>query len=89
MAFYRQYQKTVATYESCSTAAFKHGRTETIRPATTMTQKACQMFDKSSGVLPSVSELQQCVRECSKIHSQLTKEAAMGKFCVCVCVLHT
>jgi carnitine O-palmitoyltransferase 2 len=29
--------KRVATYESCSTAAFKHGRTETMRPATMAT----------------------------------------------------
>lgn len=27
----------VGTYESCSTAAFKHGRTETVRPCTIKT----------------------------------------------------
>ena len=34
MGYYKQYGKTAATYESCSTAAFRHGRTETIRSAT-------------------------------------------------------
>lgn len=30
--------KYVGTYESCSTAAFKHGRTETMRPCTMQTK---------------------------------------------------
>uniref|UniRef100_A0A3B3UMF7 Carnitine palmitoyltransferase 2 n=1 Tax=Poecilia latipinna TaxID=48699 RepID=A0A3B3UMF7_9TELE len=44
MAFLRQYGQTVATYESCSTAAFKHGRTETIRPATVHTRRCSHAF---------------------------------------------
>jgi carnitine O-palmitoyltransferase 2 len=44
MAYYRQYGKFVATYESCSTAAFKHGRTETVRSATMATSKLCKMI---------------------------------------------
>jgi carnitine O-palmitoyltransferase 2 len=38
MAFHKQVGKTVATYESSSTAAFKHGRTETLRPCTMATK---------------------------------------------------
>lgn len=38
IAYYRLYSETPATYESCSTAAFRHGRTETIRPATMFTK---------------------------------------------------
>lgn len=34
LAFYKQNMKFVGTYESCSTAAFRHGRTETMRPCT-------------------------------------------------------
>lgn len=30
--------KFVPTYESCSTAAFKHGRTEVVRPCTALTK---------------------------------------------------
>jgi hypothetical protein len=79
MAYYRQYGKFVATYESCSTAAFKHGRTETVRPATMATSKLCKMIiDKNSEASPE--ELREALAECSKVHSQLTKEAAMGKF---------
>lgn len=37
-AYHKQTGKFVASYESCSTAAFKHGRTETIRPCTTATK---------------------------------------------------
>uniref|UniRef100_A0A3P9PDT5 Carnitine palmitoyltransferase 2 n=1 Tax=Poecilia reticulata TaxID=8081 RepID=A0A3P9PDT5_POERE len=44
MAFLRQYGQTAATYESCSTAAFKHGRTETIRPATVHTKRCSHAF---------------------------------------------
>ncbi|XP_029356245.1 carnitine O-palmitoyltransferase 2, mitochondrial isoform X2 [Echeneis naucrates] len=49
MGFLRQYGKTVATYESCSTAAFKHGRTETIRPATVHTKQCSQAFVHQRG----------------------------------------
>jgi Choline/Carnitine o-acyltransferase. len=38
MAFHKQMGRTVSTYESSSTAAFKHGRTETIRPCTVATK---------------------------------------------------
>ncbi|TMW63356.1 hypothetical protein Poli38472_002297 [Pythium oligandrum] len=34
LAFLREHGKTPATYESCATRAFHHGRTETIRSAT-------------------------------------------------------
>jgi carnitine O-palmitoyltransferase 2 len=38
MAFHKQVGRIVSTYESSSTAAFKHGRTETIRPCTVATK---------------------------------------------------
>lgn len=78
MGFLRQYGQTVATYESCSTAAFKHGRTETIRPATTHTQRCTHAFVHQPGK-HSVEQLQAMLAECSKCHGQLTKEAAMGQ----------
>lgn len=78
MGFLRQYGQTVATYESCSTAAFKHGRTETIRPATVQTKKCSHAFVQQPGK-HSVAELQAMLDECSKYHGQLTKEAAMGQ----------
>ncbi|CAJ1059704.1 carnitine O-palmitoyltransferase 2%2C mitochondrial isoform X1 [Xyrichtys novacula] len=78
MGFLRQYGQTVATYESCSTAAFKHGRTETIRPATIHTAKCAHAFVHQPGK-HSVEQLQGMLSECSKYHGQLTKEAAMGQ----------
>ncbi|XP_072129927.1 carnitine O-palmitoyltransferase 2, mitochondrial isoform X4 [Mobula birostris] len=82
MGFLRQYGKTVATYESCSTAAFKHGRTETIRPATIYTQKCSEAFVRQPSK-HSNSELKAMIDECSKYHGQLTKEAAMAVSRVC------
>ncbi|XP_061894440.1 carnitine O-palmitoyltransferase 2, mitochondrial isoform X1 [Entelurus aequoreus] len=78
MGFLRQYGQTVATYESCSTAAFKHGRTETIRPATAFTKRCSHAFVREAGK-HSVAELQAMLQQCSKYHGQLTKEAAMGQ----------
>ncbi|XP_034736316.1 carnitine O-palmitoyltransferase 2, mitochondrial [Etheostoma cragini] len=78
MGFLRQYGQTVATYESCSTAAFKHGRTETIRPATIHTERCSRAFVCQPDQ-HSVEELQAMLSECSKYHGQLTKEAAMGQ----------
>ncbi|XP_074524076.1 carnitine O-palmitoyltransferase 2, mitochondrial [Halichoeres trimaculatus] len=78
MGFLRQYGQTVATYESCSTAAFKHGRTETIRPATIHTKQCAHAFVCQPGQ-HSVEQLRGMLSECSKYHGQLTKEAAMGQ----------
>lgn len=78
MAFLRQYGQTTATYESCSTAAFKHGRTETIRPATIYTKTCSEAFVKNSSK-HNAAELREMLQECSKYHGQLTKEAAMGE----------
>lgn len=78
MGFLRQYGQTVATYESCSTAAFKHGRTETIRPATLHTKQCSHAFVHQPGQ-HSVEQLKAMLHECSKYHGQLTREAAMGQ----------
>lgn len=78
MGYLRQYGQTVATYESCSTAAFKHGRTETIRPATIHTKQCAHAFVCQPGQ-HSVEQLRGMLNECSKYHGQLTKEAAMGQ----------
>ncbi|XP_036300949.1 carnitine O-palmitoyltransferase 2, mitochondrial isoform X1 [Pipistrellus kuhlii] len=78
MAFLRQYGQTVATYESCSTAAFKHGRTETIRPASVFTKRCSEAFVREASK-HSAGELKQMMAECSKYHGQLTREAAMGQ----------
>lgn len=77
IAYYLQHGQIVPTYESCSTSAFKHGRTETVRPATLETTA----FSKAvaSSQRPSNAELKNMIMECSKVHGNLTKEAAMGQ----------
>lgn len=77
MAYYRQYKHSPATYESCSTAAFRHGRTETIRPASVATSKCAMAFEPSSGA--SLQEKGKLVKEVVAAHSQLVKEAATGE----------
>lgn len=77
MAYLRMTGQVGATYESCSTAAFKHGRTETLRSATQETTRCSQVFQKDSSA--SLEEKRRLLQECSDIHNQLTKEAAMGQ----------
>lgn len=74
--YYKQNKKCVPSYESCSTAAFKHGRTETIRPCTTDTQAYCQ---KSIDSNLSSEDALKLIINCSNTHKRLTKEAAMGQ----------
>lgn len=77
MGFYRQHGRFVGTYESCSTAAFKHGRTEVIRPATSATAACSVAFERNNQA--GVEEMNGLIRRASDYHSQLTREAAMGK----------
>ncbi|XP_068445866.1 carnitine O-palmitoyltransferase 2, mitochondrial-like [Clinocottus analis] len=78
MGFLRQYGQTVATYEACNTAMFRHGRTDHIRSATTHTKRCSHAFVLQPGQ-HSVEQLQAMLSECSKYHGQLTKEAATGQ----------
>ncbi|KAG8229768.1 hypothetical protein J437_LFUL005849 [Ladona fulva] len=77
LAYHKQTGKQVATYESCSTSAFKHGRTETIRPCTMATKAFCEAVNSKSR--PGISELQGMIKKCSEVHGALTRDAAMGQ----------
>ncbi|CAG5131342.1 unnamed protein product, partial [Candidula unifasciata] len=79
LAHYQIYGKNVGTYESCSTSAFKHGRTETVRSCTTATKAMCEKLYGKGGRQSSNAELMEGLRTCSEVHSRLTKEAAMGQ----------
>ncbi|THD27700.1 Carnitine palmitoyltransferase II [Fasciola hepatica] len=81
-----------ATYESCSTAAFKHGRTETIRSATNETRRCVRLMRRPSAEVHSSpcigkpaanavtdADLFSALASCSSKHNKLTKEAAMGQ----------
>ncbi|CAH0714517.1 unnamed protein product, partial [Brenthis ino] len=75
-AYHLLHNKYVGTYESCSTSAFKHGRTETMRPCTENTKTFC---DKLHSNKSSKEELRSIMQECSSAHSELVKQAAMGQ----------
>lgn len=77
LGYYKQNKKFVPTYESCSTSAFRFGRTETIRPCTMETKEFCEKI--SSDSRPSNKDLRALLDKCSTRHNQLTKEAAMGQ----------
>uniref|UniRef100_A0A8C4JFL5 Choline/carnitine acyltransferase domain-containing protein n=3 Tax=Dromaius novaehollandiae TaxID=8790 RepID=A0A8C4JFL5_DRONO len=77
ITFYRQFGKVVPSYEACSTAAFKHGRTETIRPTSMLTKQCSQAIVEERGKR-SVAELRNMIDECSKYHRRLQMEAALG-----------
>lgn len=79
LAFKKVYGHTPVTYESCSTAAFKGGRTETVRPCTVETNKAVESILKNrSSSNVSLAELRSLLQDASKKHFQLCKEASMG-----------
>ncbi|GBG27714.1 Carnitine O-palmitoyltransferase 2, mitochondrial [Hondaea fermentalgiana] len=67
---------TPATYESASTAAFKHGRTETIRSATPEAAAFAKAFCNDS---VSDEERAKLLRTAIKRHGSITKDALMGK----------
>lgn len=75
LAYYKMHQRFVGTYESCSTAAYKHGRTETIRPVTNETKA----FIESLGKSKSEQEKKDLLKKASDKHQQLIKEAATGQ----------
>lgn len=75
-AYYLLHGKFVGTYESCSTSAFKHGRTETMRPCTIHTKAFCEKLHSKQA---SKEELRALLQTCSSNHSELVKEAAMGQ----------
>ena len=64
------------TYESCSTAIYKHGRTETVRPLTKEMKICAEAFAR--GQL-SRNELIGLMQGCSTAHMEMTKNAATGK----------
>lgn len=78
LGFFKQHGKFVPTYESCSTAAFKHGRTETMRPCTSETKEFCEAISKKRNSI-SPNELRAMMDKCSAKHNALTKDAAMGQ----------
>ena len=74
IAHHKVHGRFAAAYESCSTAIFRHGRTETMRPLTS-DQRACvEGFVEGR---PD-TELLNLLQKCSQSHMDMTKKAAQG-----------
>ena len=61
LAYHKLYHKTATTYESASTSAYKHGRTEVIRSATLQSAKFTKAFSTPSATVigaPSFPDIQ-------------------------------
>lgn len=78
LAYYKQHGKYVGTYESCSTAAFRHGRTETIRPCTVLTKQFCDTVHSKSNKQDTAA-LKNLIAECSRSQIKLKTDASMGR----------
>lgn len=79
LAFKKVYGFTPVTYESCSTAAFKGGRTETVRPCTNESNKAARaLIESRDSLQTSKEQVRSLLRQSSQKHYQLCKEASMG-----------
>lgn len=78
LAYFKQHGEYVGTYESCSTAAFRHGRTETIRPCTMATKIFCDAISSKTESWDQ-NILKSMILKCSDTHQRLIKEAAMGE----------
>ncbi|KAG8460394.1 hypothetical protein KFE25_011885 [Diacronema lutheri] len=76
LAYHRLHGTTASTYESASTAAFKHGRTETIRAATPESVALAAAFaDPHAGAAVRASALRKAVAT----HARVTRDCLMGK----------
>ncbi|XP_053969087.1 carnitine O-palmitoyltransferase 2, mitochondrial isoform X2 [Anastrepha ludens] len=79
LAYKRAFNDYVGTYESCSTAAFRHGRTETVRPCTMAAKQVCESLMQTRSKQPDTRDLYTSIKRCSQVHNKLVKEAAMGQ----------
>ena len=76
LAYKKAFGKTVATYESASTAGFRKGRTETIRPATIESSAFVKAFSDPN---TSKNEREKLLREAAEAHRKNSTNAAMGQ----------
>lgn len=76
-AFFHVRGKIAPTYESCSTNKFFHGRTETMRTATSDMHKLLVALESKS----ELAELRGLLSKVQTSHVQLAKHAANGEGC--------
>lgn len=68
-----------ATYESASTCAFQHGRTETIRPCTADARELTKFYNEANiDDIEDCRELDRLLRKAIKTHNGITKDCLSG-----------
>ncbi|CAD5218507.1 unnamed protein product [Bursaphelenchus okinawaensis] len=77
LAFYRTQNRFGPTYESCSTAAWKKGRTECVRSASVATRDT--VLDMVENNVTDPKTLLERFKQCSEVHGKLVKLGAMGQ----------
>lgn len=77
LAHYRLHGRLVATYESCHTRLFYHGRTETIRTTSLEVRDWLQAMEEGSK--KSDSERFELLQTSIKAHKAFAKDCLMGK----------
>jgi carnitine O-palmitoyltransferase 2 len=75
LAYHKLYNKTATTYESASTAAFKHGRTEAIRSASKKSVIFTKTFANKSA---SLAEKANALKEAISYHQKISIDALSG-----------
>jgi len=80
LANYKLFNKTAPTYEACSTAKFKCGRTENIRAATMETKIAAKALSWGEKKF-TFSDLRESLQAASNKHQELSRLAANGQGC--------
>lgn len=69
-----------ATYESASTCAYQHGRTETIRPCTTDTKAVAELYHNADFDDPETqTAIDAAIRKAVKTHNSITKDCLTGE----------
>lgn len=76
LAYYSLYGDIVCAYEPVLTKRFLHGRTEAMRSTTSKVTELCNIWTNSSS---SKAQKVESLREATKYHSKLVKEASDGK----------
>ncbi|ELU11602.1 hypothetical protein CAPTEDRAFT_162949 [Capitella teleta] len=78
LAYRRLFSSYASTYESCTTAIFKHGRTETMRPVTPQSTEFCDALLSGNS---HKSHLLNLLRQSSSLHTRMVAEASVGQGC--------
>lgn len=76
LGYRRMHGKNCNVYESATTAAFKHGRTEAARPLTLEAKRFLDTFENASA---TVEEKRKALRDAAKAHSTISVEGNMGQ----------